>query len=132
MIVISTGLSTANLANKILDHLRGGTAWTQPSGTYVQLHTGDPGSAGTANQSTVTTRVRVFFAAAASGSISETSTAPVWTMTATETISHLSFWDALSGGNCLCTSQAATPRAVISGDTVTLNTCTISLSPLMG
>lgn len=129
---MTVGLSTANLANRILDHLRGGTAWTQPSGTYVQLHTGDPGSAGTANQSTVTTRVRVFFAAAASGSISETSTAPVWTMTATETISHLSFWDALSSGNCLCTSQAATPRAVISGDTVTLNTCTISLSPLMG
>ena len=36
---MATGLSTANLANKILDHLRGGTAWTQPGGLYIKLHT---------------------------------------------------------------------------------------------
>jgi hypothetical protein len=129
---MTVGLHTANLANKVLDHFRGGTAWTQPAGIYAQLHIGDPGAAGTANQSAVTTRIKVNFAAAASGAIAETGTAPVWTMTATETISHLSFWDAISGGNVVCSSQAAAPRAVISGDTVTLNTCTISLGPLMG
>jgi hypothetical protein len=128
---MTVGLHTANLANKILDHFRGGTAWTQPSGIYAQLHTGDPGSAGTANQSAVTTRIRVNFAAAASGAIAETGTAPVWTMTTTETISHLSFWDAITAGNVVCSSQAAAARGVISGDTVTLNTCGISLGPLM-
>lgn len=129
---MTVGLHTANLANKILDHLRGGTAWTQPAGIYAQLHIGDPGAAGTSNQSANTTRVRVNFAAAASGAIAETGTAPQWTMTATETISHLSFWDTATAGNVLCTSQAATARGVISGDTVTLNTCNISLAPLMG
>jgi hypothetical protein len=73
---MAVGYHAANLANKILDHFRGGTSWTQPSGIYVQLHTGDPGSAGTANLSANTTRVRVNFAAASAGAIALTGTAP--------------------------------------------------------
>lgn len=128
---MAVGLHTVNLANKILNHLAGLVSWTQPAGIYAQLHVGDPGGAGTANQSAVTTRVRVNFATAASGAIAETGTVPSWTMTATETISHLSFWDAVTAGNTLCSSQAATPRGVVSGDVVNLNTCNISLAPLM-
>lgn len=128
---MAVGYHAGNLANKILDHFRGGTSWTQPAGIYVQLHTGDPGSAGTANLSANTTRVRVNFSAAASGAIALTGTAPQWTASATETISHLSFWDASTAGNVLCSSQPATPRSVVSGDTLTLNTCNMSLAPLM-
>ncbi|MBF6371094.1 hypothetical protein IU469_36175, partial [Nocardia puris] len=59
---MSVGLHTANLANTILDHLRGGSAWTQPSGLYVKLHVGDPGSTGASNASAVTTRAQATFA----------------------------------------------------------------------
>lgn len=128
---MGVGLHAVNLANKILDHYRGGTSWTQPSGIYVQLHTGDPGSAGTANLSANTTRVRINFGAATAGAIALTGTAPQWTATATETLSHLSFWDAITAGNVLDSSQAATPRGVVPGDTVTLNTCNMSLAPVM-
>jgi hypothetical protein len=55
---MTVGLATTTLANKILDHLRGGTAWTQPAGIYVKLHTADPGAAGaTAAAAGSTTRV---------------------------------------------------------------------------
>lgn len=128
---MATGLNGTNLANAILNHLRGGTSWTQPAAIYVKLHTGDPGSAATANASAVTTRLQVNFAAASGGAIALTGTAPQWTASATETISHLSFWDAATAGNVLCSSQLATPRSVVSGDTMTLNTCTISLAPVM-
>lgn len=127
---MSVGLHTTNLANKILDHLRGGTAWAQPGGTYVKLHIGDPGSAATANPSTVTTRVAATFSAAAAGAIALTGTNPAWAMTASESISHISVWDAASGGNVLWTAQLASAKAVVNGDTLTLTSLLLSLAPL--
>ncbi|MEV6432558.1 hypothetical protein [Nocardia sp. NPDC051463] len=130
MIVITVGLHTANLANKILDHLRGGTAWTQPAGTYVKLHTGDPGSAGTSNAGAVTTRSQATFAAAASGAIALTGTNPNWSMTTTETITHISVWDASTSGNFLWSATLSASKAVVNGDTLTLTSLGFSLAPL--
>ena len=36
-------------ANSLLDLMCGRANWTRPSAWYLQLHTGDPGSGGTAN-----------------------------------------------------------------------------------
>lgn len=127
---MTVGLSTANLANKILDHLRGGTAWTQPSGLYVKLHLGDPGANGTANPSTVATRSQVTFAAASSGAIALTGTNPSWSMTATESVSHISVWDASSNGNFLWSAALSVTKSVQSGDTLTLTSCGLSLGAL--
>lgn len=127
---MTVGLATSTLANKILDHLRGGTAWTQPSGLYVKVHTGDPGSAGTANASAVTTRSQATFAAAASGAIALTGTNPSFSMTATETISHVSVWDASTSGNFLWSAQLSSAKSVVSGDTLTLTSLGFALSPL--
>lgn len=126
---MTVGLGTTTLANKILDHLRGGTAWTQPTSLWVKLHTGDP-SVGTANASAVTTRSQVTFAAAASGAIALTGTSPSWSMTASETISHISVWDASTAGNFLWSAALTTSRAVISGDTLTLSSCGVTLGTL--
>jgi hypothetical protein len=114
----------------VLDHLRGGTSWTQPSGIYARMHTADPGSVGTANGSAVTTRVAVTFGVAAAGSIAQTGTAPAFTATASETIAYMSYWDALTGGNFLWSAQCAVPKGVVSGDVITQTTCTLSLAPL--
>lgn len=127
---MSTGFHTANLANKILDHLRGGTAWTQPGGIYIKLHIGDPGSAGTSNASVVTTRSQATFSAAASGAIAITGTNPTWNMTATETITHVTAWDASSSGNFQWSAQLSSSKSVVNGDTLTLTALGVSLAPL--
>lgn len=127
---MTVGLATSTLANKILDHLRGGTAWTQPSGLYVKVHTGDPGSAATANASAVTTRSQATFAAASSGAIALTGTNPSFSMTATEIISHVSVWDASTSGNFLWSAQLSSSKSVVSGDTLTLTSLGFALSPL--
>jgi hypothetical protein len=126
---VTAGLSAANLANKWLDMLAG-TAFTAPSAFYVKLHIGDPGSAGTATPSAVTTREAVSWSAASGGSKSESGSPTAWSMTGTETITHVSFWDASTSGNFLCSAALTTPRSVISGDTLTLTTLTIALTPI--
>jgi hypothetical protein len=126
---MATGLSAANLANKWLDML-GGTAFTAPAAFWVKLHVGDPGAAGTANPSAVTTRKQVTWSAASGGSKSQTSAPSSWAMTTTETITHVSFWDASVAGNFLDSAPASVARNVNNGDSITQNTLTFALTPI--
>lgn len=126
---MAVGLGTTTLANNWLNMLRG-TAFTAPSGTYVRLHVGDPGSAGTANGSAVTTRSQLTLAAASGGAVALTGTQPSWSMTTSETVSYISVWDASTAGNFLWSAQLAVAKTVANGDTLTLTTCGLSLSPL--
>jgi len=126
---MTTGLSAANLANRWLNMLAG-TAFTAPAGFFVKLHTGDPGAAGANNASAVTTRKAVTWSAASGGSISQASAPGSWAMTATETITHVSFWDAVTAGNFLDSAGLNTPRSVNNGDSLTQNTLTITLVPV--
>lgn len=127
---MAAGLSAANLANKWLDML-GGTAFTAPAGTWVKLHTGDPGAAGTSNASANTTRVQATWSAAASGSKSMSNT-PSWASWAagTETITHISLWDASTAGNFLDSIQLTASKTVNNGDTLNLTSLSIALSPI--
>jgi hypothetical protein len=128
------GFSTANLVNLWLNTL-GGSSFVAP-GVFVQLHTGDPGAAQTANLSVNTTRNQATFAAAASGAISLATSPAPWNMTATETIAAISLWSAATSGvpygTVLLTTNGTTPspQSVVSGDTFTLLTLTLSLGPL--
>jgi len=126
---VTAGLAATTLANKWLDMLSG-TAFTAPAAEYVKLHIGDPGAAATTNPSAVTTRVVVTHAAASAGSKALTGTPPSWTMTATETITHISVWDAVSAGNFLYSAALTASKAVVNTDTLTLNTLTVSLTPI--
>jgi hypothetical protein len=126
---MTTGLATTTLANKWLDMLRA-VAFTAPAAEWVKVHIGDPGSAGTANASAVTTRSQATHAAAASGAIALTSTLPSFAMTTTETISHISVWDASSAGNFLYSGALSVSKAVVNGDTLTITTLGVSLTPL--
>lgn len=126
---MTVGLSSTNLAHVWLNLVRG-TDPTPPSGTYVKLHVGDPGSAGTANAGAVTTRSQATFSAASAGAIALTGTNPSWSMTTTETISHISVWDASSAGNFLWSASLSASKSVANGDTLTLTSCGLSLSPL--
>jgi hypothetical protein len=78
------------------------TAW-KTKYTYVQLHVGDPGAAGTSNVATTSTRKAVTWGTpndAVAGSVSLTHSNELsWTMAATEDPSHVSHWSASSGGD---------------------------------
>lgn len=124
---MADGLSSG-LANNLLNTLRG-TAYSV-SGVYVKLHTGSPGSAGTSSPSAVTTRSIATFATASGGAIALTGTNPSWSMTTSETVTDISVWDSSTAGNFLWSAVLTTPKTVANGDTLTLNTCGLSLTPV--
>lgn len=107
-----------------------GTTFTGVTATYVKLHTGDPGASATANASAVTTRSVVTHSAASAGAIAITGTNPSFSMTTTETITHVSYWDASTAGNFLWSAALTSSKAVANGDTFTLNSSALSLTPL--
>jgi hypothetical protein len=117
------------LANKLLDHTFRNTAYTPPASIWAKMHTGDPGAAGTANASAQTTRVQTTFAAAGSGSIAINNT-PEFALNATETITHVSFWDASTGGNFLYSVAATVAKGGTSGDLIRIVTNTVGFTPL--
>lgn len=128
---MAVGIASA-IANSVLNALCRNTAWTQPAAFWVKLHTGDPGSAGTANAATETTRKQATFSAASAGSIT-TSADMVWTsVAASETYSHVSFWDASTAGTFLGSDALNASQAVTAGGTFTISagSLTSTLSPV--
>lgn len=70
------------------------------AGTWLRLHTGDPGAAGTANQAAGdTTRKQATMAAAAAGSkAASASVGPFTNGGTSETINGVSIWSASTAG----------------------------------
>jgi hypothetical protein len=110
-------------ANAILDALCRSVAYSDPAAFFLQLHVGDPGAAGTANQMGDTTRQAVTFSAASGGAITN-SAAVEWTNLqptgASETVSHWSAWSASSAGTFLFSDDLATARLIADGDNFTI------------
>jgi len=124
---VTAGIAAAH-ANALLNLYRGTTVTGIT--LWVKLHVGDPGSAGTANASAVTTRQSLSFGVAASGSISLSAAPTAWSMTATENLTHVSFWDASTAGNFVRSAPLTTSKAVANLDTFTLATCSFGYTPL--
>ena len=95
--------------------------------TYVKLHTGDAGEAGTTNAASETTRKAISFSAASSGSMASSATVEWTNVAATETYSHWSLWDASTAGNCLWSGALSSSAAVTAGDTFQITSLTLSL-----
>ncbi|HEY1119880.1 MAG TPA: hypothetical protein VGE43_19350 [Acidimicrobiales bacterium] len=97
-------------------------------GSYVQLHTGDPGAAGTANVATETTRQQISLAAASGGSVS-TDTDTDWTgMAATEDPTNFSLWSAPTAGTFRGSGTVTTSGYTSGGDwSIPAGDLTISL-----
>lgn len=127
---MTVGLSATNTINVWLNWFRGTNA-TAPTALYIKLHTADPGSAGaTAAAAGSTTRVVVTEAAPSGSAIAMTGTAPSWTNGGTsETLSHISIWDASTSGNFLASAALSSTQAWVSGNVFTLSTLGISISP---
>jgi hypothetical protein len=128
---MTVGLSSANIITGWLNTLRANNM-TAPVATFVKLHTADPGSAGaTAAAVGSATRVAATFAAPSGNAIALNGTLPVWTNGGTsETLTHISVWDASSAGNFLWSAALTASQAWVSTNTFTLNTLSVSLAPV--
>jgi hypothetical protein len=115
-------------AHALINVLRG-TTYTAPASVWVKLHTGDPGSAGTANASATTTRMQMTLGAPSAGSA--TSSAMSWTswVPSSETITSFSIWDNASAGNFLQSGTFSVSKSPTPGDTVNV-TVTVTQGPL--
>lgn len=128
---MAVGLASG-IADAVLDALCRSVAWSEPAAVWIKLHTGDPGSAGTANAAGETTRKQATFSASSGGAIT-TSADLAWTNVSTaETYSHWSAWDANAAGNFLMSDDLTTPRTVAIGDNFTISAgdLDISLTPV--
>lgn len=107
--------------NQMLDAMVGRTTYTANAAFYVKLHLGSPGAAGASNPAVETTRaVAAFTSAAAAGAISNTS-AVTWTsVSTTETVTHVSFWTAITAGTFLGADDLPASKALTAGDTLTI------------
>lgn len=123
----------AATVNGWLDSIRtGGANVTALTTAYVKLHTGDPGASGASNAAAgSTTRVAVSHTSPSAGAMTLTGTAPTWTNGGTsETITHISVWDASTAGNCKYTVALTASKAWASGDTLTLTSLGLSITPV--
>jgi len=121
---MTVGIAAAS-ANSALD--------TWLDSTFIKLHTGDPGSAGASNASSVTTRPAATFSAASAGSKSITTTLPSWASwagTNGEVVTHVSIWTASSAGTFKGSVALTASKTVNTGDTLTLNTLTGTITPI--
>jgi len=110
----------AGVANSVLGLILNGTAFAGFAATYVQLHTGAPGSAGTTNIAGNSTRQAAGAFAAPSGGSTTNSGAVNWTSVSTsETYTHVSLWSASSGGTFIA-SGALTAGAILVGQNFTI------------
>lgn len=105
---------------------------TEGTGTdmaYAQLHTGDPGSAGTSNVSSVTTR-EATGGFSVSDAVATADDEPEWTDWAgdsPETDTDISLWSASASGTFGCSMQLSSSVTMETGDDLTLTSITITL-----
>jgi hypothetical protein len=122
---MATGLSSF-LADKFLDAVGNASAYSATN-VYVKLHVGDPGSAGTSNPATETTRKIASFSAASAGVLT-TDAALTWTNIAgSEDATFFSVWDNLTAGNFLF-SGTISGNAYTAGDTYVIDSGSLTAS----
>lgn len=118
--------NSSYLNNKVLDAMGNNVSFVVAQ-AYIQLHTAAPGSAGTANVATETTRKAVSFGAAASGAMANDADI-VWTgIAGSQDASHYTLWDASTAGNFL-SSGVITANAYTAGDTYTIPSGSLTLT----
>lgn len=129
---MAEGLSTTLVSNWLNTLRAAGAGFGPVAAQYAQLHTANPGAAGTTAISVgSTTRVIFTHAASAAGSaLALTGTNPAWTNGGTsETITDISVWTASSGGTFLFSVALTLSKPWASADTLTLSSLGLSLAP---
>lgn len=116
------GVSTARATSMCTTAV---AAWSN-----TQLHIGAPGSAGTSNVSSVTTRPATTWASASGASVSANGTLPKWASwagTNGQVQTAVSGWDATSSGNYQGAITLSASVTMNTGDELDLTAVTISI-----
>lgn len=123
------------LEDKLLDHVLGNTAFSQPSNIYLALFTADTGleanspSAEISTSGTAYGRQSVSFAASSSGSASTSATVTFSAATANwGTVTHVAVMDASTSGNVLFYGAVTTSKTIESGDTFQVSSGNLTVS----
>jgi hypothetical protein len=126
---VTVGIAAAT-ANADLERFRGNAAAAIAT-PFVQLHTADPGAAGTNGVSAgSTTRNAITWNAASAGSMT-LATLGTWTNGGTtETITHVSIWSAATVGTFHHSFALSASQAWVSTNVLSLPTFTLSRSPI--
>lgn len=121
---------TATQAASLLNVYRN-TASPAIATPFIQLHTADPGAAGTTSVSVgSTTRNAITWNAPAAGSMT-LATLGAWTNGGTsETITHVSLWSASTVGTFYQSFALSSSQAWVSTNTLTITTFTVSFTPI--
>jgi hypothetical protein len=127
---MADGLSAVNVANAWLNTLRATS--TSYAAAFIELHLTSPGSAGTFSTSVGSTVRQVAnFAAPSAGVMTMSTTTTAWTNGgATETLTDISLFVTASAGTFLISLPLTVSKPWASGDTFTLNTLSLTLTPL--
>lgn len=126
---MTAGLA-ATRANQYLETYRN-TAAPAVATPFIQLHTADPGAAGTTAVSVgSTTRNAIAWNAASAASMT-LNTLGAWTNGGTtETLTHVSLWTASTVGTFLQSFALTASQAWVNANTFTINTFTLSYTPI--
>jgi len=111
--------------NALMDWLMGGASPTRPTTRHVALHTGDPGETGASNEvgaGVGYARQAATFGASSGGATSNVANVVFGPASGAGfgTVSHVSVWDASSGGNCLWKGPLSASQAVAAGVSFTI------------
>lgn len=127
---MAEGLSTTLVSNWLNTLRSAGAAFGPVAGAFVQLHTANPGAAGTTAVSAgSSTRIAATFNASSAGSaLALSGNVGPWTNGGTsETLTDISVWTAASGGTFLFSIALSLSKAWASADTFTLTSLGVSL-----
>jgi hypothetical protein len=119
------------LENKVLDHILGTTAYTQPTTVYVGLSTASfaDDNSGTELSGSGYARVSASFNAAASGSADNSAAIEFSAATGSwGTVSHFGIFDASSAGNLLIHGSFTTAKVIGSGDILKITAGDLDIS----
>lgn len=122
---MATGVSSS-VANSWLDAVGRNVSYSNAA-VWIALHVGDPGSAGTSNAATETTRKQATFAAASGGSMSSNADVTWTNIAGSQDATHFSAWSASTSGTFLF-SGTITANAYVAGDTYTITSGNLTVS----
>ena len=116
---VSTAVATAACTNMTTSDMNN-----------AQIHTGAPGSAGTSNVASVTTRPAVTWGTASAGAIAANGTLPSWPSwagTNGQVITALSLWSASTSGTFGAAITLSASVTMNTGDTLSLTAISITV-----
>lgn len=117
---------SSTVANSWLDAVGRNVSYANAA-VWIQLHTGDPGAAGTSNTATETTRKQATFSAASSGSMASNADVTWTNIAGSQDATFFSAWSASSAGTFLF-SGSITANAYVAGDTYTITSGNLTVS----